>query len=190
MACQFTTNVTNGRAFLTFCMQSSPQAAVRLLQNVVVALSTSPQLWTVRLDLLSEGEVELRTVLDGDEANAMWRRCSIQDALRELEVLFDCAGGADFALAVRAPGAPWRRLATRRWRMALQFLTAEYEGAFVTAAHGGDSRDRLAREPEPEPSPVVHGAPDDSQTFVEQGRPVISSLPERAPAALSETREE
>jgi hypothetical protein len=76
----------------------------------------------------------LRAALNGSDIAHYSRHCSLQEALRELEVLFECSGEADFFLAVRTLDGPWCQLATRRWRLAMYFITSQYERAFVGAA--------------------------------------------------------
>jgi hypothetical protein len=74
----------------------------------------------------------------------------MQEALHQLEVLFDCTGEADFQLAVKLPGHPWCHLATRRWRLALYFISSQYERAFARNAFTGalgQAADRLATGP-------------------------------------------
>jgi hypothetical protein len=167
-----------------------------LLQRGLVIVPTSPQSWTVKVELLSEGQVELHASLDGDDAGRH-RRCSVQDALRELEVLFACTGDADFFLAVRAPDGPWCQLATRRWRLALYFITSQYERAFVGKRSGVHEREASrpaavsqasgARRVESKPLRDVREAP----SFAEQSG-LVSSLPPESDLArgLSEAAEE
>lgn len=101
--------------------------------------------WTVTLDLRSEGEVELAAYLNGEDRRSGPDRCSLQEALRQLEILFACTGSAVFSLAVRAPGGDWSYLSTTRWRSAMYFVTAQYEQAFV--GRGGEGGTGVTERP-------------------------------------------
>jgi hypothetical protein len=153
-------------------------------------MSNSPLSWTVSLDLLSEGEVELRAFLNGEDRGPAAHRCSVQEALRELEVLFACTGDADFFLAIRGPNGPWCHLATRRWRLALLFITSHYERAFVQSkmeqqSEGGEAPRRL-----PLPSSELgQPAPAHHPSVVMESGP-ISVLPVQAQASTGTDAED
>lgn len=136
-------------------------------------MSTSSTCWAVKVELLSGGQVTLCVSHDGADVGHVPRHCSIHDALRRLEVLFACSCEADFFLAVRAPDGPWCQLATRRWRLALYFITAQYERAFVGKPHPrsepapGDGATPLQALARPaEPGEPAHAA--GLSSFVEQ----------------------
>jgi hypothetical protein len=145
-------------------------------------MSNSPLSWTVRLDLLSEGEVEWQAFLDGENRGPAAQRCSIQEALRELEVLFACTGDADFFLAVRAPNGPWCHLATRRWRLALFFVTSQYERAFVKSKMQQSEADVAPRRAPPPSSEMEQPALAHNPSVVIESGP-ISVLPAQAQAS-------
>jgi hypothetical protein len=113
--------------------------------------------------------VDLRAALNGTELAHYARHCSLQEALRQLDVLFECSGEADFFLAVRAPDGPWCQLATRRWRLAMYFITSQYERAFVRAAHSTGEHAPAARAASPDET-LGHRAPPplNVPSFVEQ----------------------
>ncbi len=97
----------------------------------------SPQSWSVRLELRSEFEVSLDASLDGGERGRLAKVGSFAEMLHELEVLFACTGEADFQLAVKPPDRPWCHLATRRWRLALYFISSQYERSFASKSIRG-----------------------------------------------------
>ena len=144
----------------------------------------SPLSWTVTIDFVSEGEVELAAYLNGEDRRSGSDRCSLQEALRQLEVLFACTGDAVFSRAVRAPQGDWRHLSTTRWRSALFFVTAQYERAFVGHPELSSSR----AEPHHEParsSDSLENEPDAKPAFVAETGvvPVLSEVAAAVPGA-------
>jgi hypothetical protein len=102
-----------------------------------------PALWTVHVVLHAENRLELRADKNGLPMHVVGGSdLSFAMMLEQLEAWFGATEeGADIALTLRSPNEAPRVMATRRWRVALYFILAAYERAFVAR-----------RGPAPQPS--------------------------------------
>ena len=92
-----------------------------------------PALWTLHVVLHAENRVELRADKDGHPMRSAGAAdLSFSVMLDQLEAWLGATeDGAHVALTVLLPDGQPRVMATRRWRVALYFLLAEYERAFA-----------------------------------------------------------
>jgi hypothetical protein len=107
-------------------------------------------LWTVYVVLHAENRVELHADVDGHPMHASEAfDLPFGVMVDQLEAWLGATEeGAHIALTVRTPEGQTHVMETRRWRVALYFLLAEYERSFVRR-HGVTERPSIKLESGP-----------------------------------------